>query len=552
MNCNNIIELEILEDEANMELDVEFKGDIIRLGGGDFIETDPTVPDWAKQPNKPNYSADEVGAVPLTRKIAGYELNNDITIEQLQSLLQTDIDFEETDPTVPEWAKQPEKPVYTAAEVGALARYDVNNTYQPHSTLPVSGYAVEQALQDVIYATDDIPDINTLYETVFRFNSGSWSGDVSNRIVHIKVQNDITASSPAYANTKLPAGVYFCIGNYSFENRIHHIICWNYSEGIFYTIQRTLEEVDTHHVREIFLLEEEFDWNSFENRLTDTRTRLTTAENTISNTKFIFAGQFYLEANLKKYEFKQNQLYYFILNGALKLKGEFIGVFEGTTSNGKRLLHCIDIKTGKRATIDLVPDTITITVVDNDQRITNLENILNELGTLENGKSAYEIAVDNGFEGDEAEWLESLKGAKGDQGPIGHEGPQGIQGDKGDTGERGPIGPEGPQGPQGIQGETGVGIANVENINNELIITLSDNTVVNLGNIKGDPATNLIQSVNGQIGEVILSASDIALENSQTLENAIQEIKLSIGNIDNALDELHSYAQNLIAGGVEE
>lgn len=27
---------------------------------------------------------------------------------------------EETDPTVPEWAKQPEKPTYTAAEVGAL------------------------------------------------------------------------------------------------------------------------------------------------------------------------------------------------------------------------------------------------------------------------------------------------------------------------------------------------------------------------------------------------------------------------------------------------
>ena len=30
-----------------------------------------------------------------------------------------------------------------------------------------------------------------------------------------------------------------------------------------------------------------------------------------------------------------------------------------------------------------------------------------------NGKSAYEIAVENGFEGTEAEWLESLKGAAG-------------------------------------------------------------------------------------------------------------------------------------------
>lgn len=34
----------------------------------------------------------------------------------------------------------------------------------------------------------------------------------------------------------------------------------------------------------------------------------------------------------------------------------------------------------------------------------------------EDGKSAYQIAVDNGFEGTEAEWLESLKGPAGDSG----------------------------------------------------------------------------------------------------------------------------------------
>ena len=32
------------------------------------------------------------------------------------------------------------------------------------------------------------------------------------------------------------------------------------------------------------------------------------------------------------------------------------------------------------------------------------------------GKSAYQIAVENGFVGTEAEWLESLKGIKGDPG----------------------------------------------------------------------------------------------------------------------------------------
>ena len=37
-------------------------------------------------------------------------------------------------------------------------------------------------------------------------------------------------------------------------------------------------------------------------------------------------------------------------------------------------------------------------------------------GTGTNGKSAYEIAVDNGFVGTETEWLESLKGAEGTNG----------------------------------------------------------------------------------------------------------------------------------------
>lgn len=35
------------------------------------------------------------------------------------------------------------------------------------------------------------------------------------------------------------------------------------------------------------------------------------------------------------------------------------------------------------------------------------------------GKSAYDIAVDHGFEGSEEEWLESLKGKPGDPGKPG-------------------------------------------------------------------------------------------------------------------------------------
>ena len=73
-------------------------------------------------------------------------------------------------------------------------------------------------------------------------------------------------------------------------------------------------------------------------------------------------------------------------------------------------------------------------------------------GTGIDGKSAYEIAVEHGFVGDEKTWLETLKGA---QGPAGPQGPQGEKGDQGEVGPQGPAGVQGPVGQQGPQGERG-------------------------------------------------------------------------------------------------
>lgn len=78
-----------------------------------------------------------------------------------------------------------------------------------------------------------------------------------------------------------------------------------------------------------------------------------------------------------------------------------------------------------------------------------------------NGKSAYQIWLDNGNVGTEEDYLDSLKGEKGDVGPEGPQGPkgeqglQGLQGEKGDTGEQGPVGPQGEKGDTGSQGEKG-------------------------------------------------------------------------------------------------
>ena len=97
-----------------------------------------------------------------------------------------------------------------------------------------------------------------------------------------------------------------------------------------------------------------------------------------------------------------------------------------------------------------------------ETRITELKNS-GEIGGGEkgdDGKSAYQIAVEKGFEGDETAWLASLKGAKGDKGETG------LRGEKGDKGDSftysdftstqlaGLKGPKGDKGDKGADGKS--------------------------------------------------------------------------------------------------
>lgn len=100
-----------LDDVLDTKQDAISDLTTIRLGASlgatalqSFTETDPTVPAWAKQTNKPVYTASEVGAATSDHNHDGRYLKS----------------FTETDPTVPAWAKASSKPTYTASEVGAL------------------------------------------------------------------------------------------------------------------------------------------------------------------------------------------------------------------------------------------------------------------------------------------------------------------------------------------------------------------------------------------------------------------------------------------------
>ena len=98
-------------------------------------------------------------------------------------------------------------------------------------------------------------------------------------------------------------------------------------------------------------------------------------------------------------------------------------------------------------------------------------------GPVVRGYSAYAIAVQNGYEGTEEEWLESLKGEKGDKGDPG---------DKGDLGDKGDPGPKGDKGDPGTDGNDGVGIVSIElDPDYRLRITLTDGRVYTTSSARG-------------------------------------------------------------------
>lgn len=112
-----------------------------------------------------------------------------------------------------------------------------------------------------------------------------------------------------------------------------------------------------------------------------------------------------------------------------------------------------------------------------------LDNIVDSIVSIEltpgptgptgvDGISAYEVAVNGGFVGDEVAWLASLVGPTGPTGPTGATGATGPTGATGAVGATGPTGvtgatgstgltgPTGPTGPTGAVGATGVAGAN--------------------------------------------------------------------------------------------
>ena len=116
------------------------------------------------------------------------------------------------------------------------------------------------------------------------------------------------------------------------------------------------------------------------------------------------------------------------------------------------------------------------------------------------GKSAYQIAVEKGFVGTEAEWIASLKG---ETGPIG---PAGPQGQTGETGATGPVGPQGEVGPKGdsyqITESDYAAIAGMISVPSKTSELTNDSNFVNDIKLNGEPVANQNGSIDLRLGNL--------------------------------------------------
>lgn len=119
---------------------------------------------------------------------------------------------------------------------------------------------------------------------------------------------------------------------------------------------------------------------------------------------------------------------------------------------------------------------------------------------------------EKGDKGDRGE--QGLKGEKGDRGEQGLKGDKGDKGTDGINGTNGVDGKDGVDGTDGINGADGVGIENVTVASyGVLTVTLTNGTVLNLGNIKGADGIGITKSEINASGELVLTYSDGATAN---------------------------------------
>ena len=207
---------------------------------------------------------------------------------------------------------------------------------------------------------------------------------------------------------------------------------------------------------------------------------------------------------------------------------------------------------------------VVITIVDAEgETSATLHNGANgEKGT--DGKSAYQIAVEQGYQGSESDWLSSLKGDKGEKGNTGAKGNPGqdgadgksayaiavehgyedsekkwllsLKGEKGDPGDRGlqgVPGEKGEKGDAGVAGKDGFSpIANVVKDGSVITITITDKNGTTTVTLTEGAAVDLTPYAK------VTYVDEKVQELSDSLTYTLQEHTLSITHLE---DKSHTH-----------
>ena len=198
---------------------------------------------------------------------------------------------------------------------------------------------------------------------------------------------------------------------------------------------------------------------------------------------------------------------------------------------------------------------VVITIVDAEgETSATLHNGANgEKGT--DGKSAYQIAVEQGYQGSESDWLSSLKGDKGEKGNTGAKGNPGQDGAEGKSayaiavehgyedsedkwllslkGEKGDAGERGEKGDAGVDGKDGFSpIANVVKDGSITTITITDKNGTTTVTLTEGAAVDLTPYAK------VTYVDEKVQELSDSLTYTLQEHTLSITHLE---DKSHTH-----------
>ena len=123
----------------------------------------------------------------------------------------------------------------------------------------------------------------------------------------------------------------------------------------------------------------------------------------------------------------------------------------------------------------------------------------------DDGLSAYELAVQNGYNGTVTMWLESLRGADGKDGVDGKDGEDGRDGVDGKDGKDGKDGQDGKDGTDGADAKVVYVAANNYTSDGDEVVLITPSNTPTAGNV--NPSTGIAAGVivpAAAIGSVLL------------------------------------------------